>query len=407
MPSIFLVNDNKIVSRLLQLSSDKHNYLLEENAKIEPSKDSYDFVLVDSDKYTPSFVQEIQKKLTYKKLGYIGIKNDPVPDEFDMHLDKPFLPSDFVSMIEQNITDDDFVQTPTQLNNNEDQIEELSDVDEVDIEDLEELSLEDDLEELDAGNLDEKIDEPLEELDTLGDLDNLLDESTDEDLENLDLSLDSSSVMSTGVAEKFVQTPEDETNIEHEELANIIDEIEDIDDSNEITLEETAQTSDEKPTNQEQADTKESELGENLVKGALASGAAALAGSALLSDDKEEEISTTKDIDHTSLNSLEGAEALEQESDYIENASLNTDDLSDEIDTINEEEMSKALDTSAEQIITEEITHEGAEETLVETNDVQKWIQEAVAKAITPEMIKDALNDMQINITLDFSKKDT
>ncbi len=404
MPSIFLVNDNKIVSRLLQLSSDKHNYLLEENAKIEPSKESYDFVLVDSDKYTPSFVQEIQKKLTYKKLGYIGIKNDPVPDEFDMHLDKPFLPSDFVSMIEQNITDDDFVQTPTQLNNNEDQLEELEDVD---IEDLEELSLEDDLEELDAGNLDEKIDEPLEELDTLGDLDNLLDESTDKDLGNLDLSLDSSNLMSTGVAEKFVQTPEDETNIEHEELANIIDEIEDIDDSNEITLEETTQTSDEKSTDKEQADTKDSQLEENLIKGALASGAAALAGSALLSDDKKEEINTTKDIDHTSLDSLEGAESLEQESDYIENSSLDIEELSDGIDTINEEEMSKALDTSTEQIIAEEITHEGAEETLVETNDVQKWIQEAVAKAITPEMIKDALNDMQINITLDFSKKDT
>ncbi len=399
MPSIFLVNDNKIVSRLLQLSSDKHDYLLEESASIEPSKDSYDFILVDSDKYTPSFVQEIQKRLTYKKLGYIGIKNDPIPDEFDMHLDKPFLPSDFVSMIEQNITDDDFIQTPKQESVEEEPLEEIEDEE---LEDLEELSLEDDLEELDSNTLEEKADEPLEELDTLDDLDTLLEESTDDELENLDLSLDSSSVMSTGVAEKFVQTPEEDNNVEHEELANIINEIEDIDDTKEITLEDSTTISDE---NSSQTQTNDNNIEDSLIKGALASGAAAIAGSALLSDDKKQSLSEEKD--HTSLDMLEGAEALEKESDYIENESLNIETLSDEFDSINEEDINKALDSSTEHVISEEITHEGGEETLVETNDVQKWIQEAVAKAITPEMIKDALNDMQINITLDFSKKDS
>jgi hypothetical protein len=43
---------------------------------------------------------------------------------------------------------------------------------------------------------------------------------------------------------------------------------------------------------------------------------------------------------------------------------------------------------------------------MVESNDVEKWIRDAVAKAITPEMIKEALDGMEINVTLNFTKKD-
>ncbi len=406
MPSIFLVNDNKIVSRLLQLSSDKHNYLLEEKATIEPSKERYDFVLVDSDKYSSSLVEKIQTKLTYKKIGFIGIKNEPVPDVFDMHLDKPFLPSDFVTMIEQNSEEESFdtvqdasVQPKREEPKNNHNTEEL---------DLEELTIDDNIEDLELDestiDLDLESEEPLEELDTLDDLDTLLNEPDEED-SDIDLALDGSSVMSTGVAPQYVQTSEDEDNTPHEELANIINEIEDIDSTKEITLEESKEQLEDLDDLDDLSETVQKDTESDIVNTTLAAGATALAGAAFLSEDESSKNDSKPDI--TSLNNLESVEELEKESHYIDKESL-AEDMTDNLDTLNEDEINKALHKEpTDMIVDQKIDQATEEETLVESNDVQKWIQDAVAKAITPEMIKEALNDMQINITLDFTKKDT
>ena len=391
MPSIFLVNDNKIVSRLLQLSSDKHNYLLEEKATVEPSKERYDFVLVDSDKYSPSFIEEIQTKITYTKIGFIGIKNEPVPEVFDMHLDKPFLPSDFVTMIEQNSLEESFEvveETPVPS-----KIAEASP----------ELTLDDNIDdlELDEPTEDLESEEALEELDTLEDLDTLLDETIEEN-PDIDLALDSSSVMSTGVAPQYIQTSEDEDNTPHEELANIINEIEDIDSTKEITLEESKEQLEDLD---DLSETIKEDTESDIVNTTLAAGAVTLAGASLLAEDESSKSDSQPDI--TSLDNLESVEELEKESHYIDKESL-AEDMTDNLDTLDEDEINKALGESPlETIVDEKIDHTTEEETLVESNDVQKWIQDAVAKAITPEMIKEALNDMQINITLDFTKKDT
>ena len=45
------------------------------------------------------------------------------------------------------------------------------------------------------------------------------------------------------------------------------------------------------------------------------------------------------------------------------------------------------------------------DETLVESNDVEAWIRDAVQKAITPAMIQEALNGMDINVNLTFNTK--
>jgi len=91
MPSILLINDNKIVSRLLKLSSEKNGYNLEEVSTLDSSGDSYDVVFVDSDKYSDALMEQIESKLNYEQLGYIGIKQERAPEGFDLVIEKPFL----------------------------------------------------------------------------------------------------------------------------------------------------------------------------------------------------------------------------------------------------------------------------------------------------------------------------
>ena len=428
MASIFLVNDNKIVSRLLQLSSEKHGYLLEEKIEIEPSREHYDFVLIDSDSYSPETIEKLKSKVTFGKLGYIGVKKETVPSEFDMHLDKPFLPSDFVNIIEENmsaITEEETVlseevdlehetlsiETETEKKettaeeqldateetidlDTEKELEALEDIEELeDLEDLEDFSqdqpstsdkaLQTESEEENALKDIEKTEDALKELDAL-----------DEELEDLDLSLDSGAVMSTGIAEQYLEeSGEEKTEIPEEET-----------NPSDIAIDTAVSTA---------ASTGSDILIEEEKE-----------GSEKLSEEHEEELSA--------LDILEGSESLEQESDYLKEE-ITAEELASDFDTLNEEEVIKALNASeekdetpsvlepqaiikttkeaAQETIIEEIVHEEiapeGKETMVESNDVEKWIRDAVAKAITPEMIKEALDGMEINVTLNFTQKES
>ncbi len=513
MSSIFLINDNKIVSRLLQLSSDKHGYSMEEKIGLEPSQNHYDIVLVDSDRYSAQLLEDIREQITFQKLGYIGIKNEPEVSGFDMRLDKPFLPSDFVTLIAQNLPKDGegISDTLTLADHLSDENEELN-LDAITLDDdggLDDLTLDDELD-----SLDELEELDLEELPSLDDENESLNKE-DSELDNVDLSLDSAAVMSTGVAQQFVDNESE--NSEHEDLVNILDEIEDENDFSELLddaidekkeavaaedsldeeiletpeqeIEETQNTDDdlnlsdiseeqeeklnidddldientledeipqshdeeeqleideeilkdehefseeleetaedvieeELPTleedhqehTQESEDISNEEAVDQAIAAALGAGAVA-AGATMLSDDKNEKKQVLEDIEDkpSSLDALEGIEDIEQESYYI---------VSEDFDSLNEEDIQKVMSGETLQepqeeitiqdpqeiIVKEEFTTDEQEETMVESNDVEKWIRDAVAKAITPEMIKEALNDMQINVTLDFTKKDS
>ncbi len=471
MASILLINDNKIVSRLLQLSSDKHGYLLEERTDIDPSRDYYDIVLVDSDSYTPERIETLKSKITFGKIGYIGVKKEEVPQGFDMHLDKPFLPSDFVAMIEESMQTVSIPDTSTNPETMENRQEEKILSEEIDLED-ETLSLSLSEEEAETP-VEEKLQdetavvdeteeglESLEELESLEGLDEFdldetkphseerqqenteeenglsekeiastedalkeldaLDEELD-DLENIDLALDSSAVMSTGVAEQYLEeTPPLEENTDVPEL----------------------------PEEVETPSSESSDLTSPSL-GAAAAAAAVVGAEMLHSDETQEEEQESEEIPvkekvESSLDTLESSEDIEHESDYIEEE-ITTEKLANEFDTLNEEEVLKALQNEQEEneqkpeekaetaessekeatlaaaaaasvaalseehpkeeILHEEIVTEG-EETMVEANDVEKWIRDAVAKAITPEMIKEALDGMEINVTLNFTKKE-
>ena len=367
MPSILLINENKIVSRLLQLSSEKNGYSLEEVSTLDSSGDSYDVIFVDSDKYSDTLMEQIESKLKYEQLGYIGIKQESAPDGFNLLIEKPFLPTDFVDMIKEKVIGRD-----VPVANEE--------VEPFDLDDETEVLLEDDsfdLDNIDKGVEELLINDKVEDDISLVSLDEL--DELDE-LDDVDLSLDPSLMMTTGVAASMAVS--DNSN---EELADMVSEIDlmeedsldPIEDDLESLVEDDILSLEEDSLLEEIAEEEPEDDISTLAVGAGVAAVGAIASQALQADkaperkeDIQEEISTLDDID--SLNEIDLQHALGED--------------------------------VVEEIISEEIVNDG-EETVVESNDLQLWIRDAVAKAITPEMIKEALDGMDINVTLSFNTK--
>ena len=392
MPSILLINDNKIVSRLLQLSSEKNGYNLEEVTAVDSSGDSYDVIFIDSDRYSDELLGEIESKLKYGKLGYIGVKQETVPEGFDIVIEKPFLPTDFVDVIKEQVIGN-VSQNEESFNENENlEMESLDLDDEADVlldEDSLDLdSFDDDVEDLLVNNNDQNDEISLDDLDALDDV---------------DLSLDPATVMTTGVAASMAMSDNNP-----EELADMVSELDEMNEEElkpldeEITLESETESELEEPLELDSEEfedelselvkeEKEQEIEEtNMNTGALevATGVATVGAVASQAFDSSDSIEVLED--KKTEDEISNLDDLEQ---------LNESDLQDALG-----EEVKVADDVEEEIISEEIVSDG-EETMVESNEVEKWIRDAVAKAITPEMIREVLEGMDINVKLSFNSK--
>ncbi len=206
MLSILLINDNKIVSRLLQLSSKKSGFDIEESGVFAPQKDSYNLIFVDSDKYSDDLLNKIKENLTYDKLVFIGTAQVKKPDGFELVLEKPFLPTDFTSLVEKNFI--------TEEKNNEEEIIEFDDIENEEVDEL----LKDDELELDSSpeNLAQMVDE-IDEIDE--------EQKTEDNIEDIDTHEE------FDIDDNLLLDEEDETSEDSEEeieLPNIDDEIEEV-----------------------------------------------------------------------------------------------------------------------------------------------------------------------------------
>lgn len=356
-PTILLINENKIVSRLLGLSCEKNGYKLEEVKTLDARADSYDVVFVDSELYSNELLTEIEEKLKYTKLGYIGTKQDDSPDGFDLVIEKPFLPTDFVDMIKNKVIGG-ASENNTDLSAEDDDMDLL-----MDDEDLNLDTLDDDVDELLKGDE--------EQLDDLDDLDSL-DEGVDD---NVDLSLDPTTVMTTGIAASMALSDEDTKN---EDLANMVSEIDDMSEDeilSEIDIDEKIEPQKEKVEENIEEIVEQEEKDDSLGLDALATGVGAIAA---------------------------GAVAVKA-SENIQKRALEMDDIEDLKELDIQEALGESVNEISEEIVSEEVDQ--VEETVVESNDVEQWIRDAVSKAITPSMIKEALDGMDINVTLSFSSK--
>ncbi len=426
MPSILLINDNKIVSRLLQLSSKKHNYDLEEISDYNPSDSAYNVVFVDSHKYNSSSLKNLMGTIKYDKLGFIGSKGGDIPSEFDMAIEKPFLPTDFVSLIDEHFkVVDSFKEEDTKEDTKLDELEELSPIDkkvEEQDETLDELEIPKTTLSTGIANALHDEDEKTELSDMVSEIDHMIDEEPIEDLSLEDLKIDESVDDIKEEKEDEIEKMED-LSLEDLKIDDSIDTIKEDnikDDSNKDSLDIPEDLIEPLAEKEEVSEDKEdkSSVAEDLVTTASVLGVGGVVANALKDDkDKEEEIGNM-------IDELDGIEDIEKDSDYIANELDNLDEkeivqaLEDDLDSLDEtpkeEEkldtpivsaMSKVDDENkVEEIISEEISTDG-EERVVEPTDLEDMIQKAVANSITPELLQKALEGMDINLSLSFSPK--
>jgi len=97
--NILLINNNPVVSRLLSLCTRDESIILEEIIKIgECKRDNYDIVFVDESSYKGK-VQNLNEYLTIEK-KVLFTHTDMSIFDFDVLIEKPFLPSQVLEVLE-------------------------------------------------------------------------------------------------------------------------------------------------------------------------------------------------------------------------------------------------------------------------------------------------------------------
>ncbi|EAK1851071.1 TPA: hypothetical protein R4415_000204 [Campylobacter jejuni] len=92
---ILLLNENPVVSRLVSLSAKKMSYDFEELNAYSENLGNYDVIVVDSD--TPAPLKILKEKCD--RLIFLAPRNQNVEDIDTQILQKPFLPTDFLNLL--------------------------------------------------------------------------------------------------------------------------------------------------------------------------------------------------------------------------------------------------------------------------------------------------------------------
>ena len=193
---ILLLNENPVVSRLVSLSAKKMSYDFEELNAYSENLGNYDVIVVDSD--TPAPLKILKEKCD--RLIFLAPRNQNVEDIDAQILQKPFLPTDFLNLLNNKDANKHTSIDLPMLSNDENPYADISlDLDNLNLDDLpdensldinsegmEDLSFDDDAQD-DNSNKTEQTQE-----DTQTDLDLTLEdgESEKEDLSQEHTALD-------------------------------------------------------------------------------------------------------------------------------------------------------------------------------------------------------------------------
>lgn len=192
---ILLLNENPVVSRLISLSAKKMSYDFEEINTYDENLGHYDVIIVDSD--TPAPLKILKEKCD--KLIFLAPRNQSVDIEAQI-LHKPFLPTDFLNLLNQeNLKIDDSIVLP--IDESENPYADISlDLDSLNLDDLPD-------ENNNAQESDFSLEEGLESL-ALDDMEEeesqkeIASENIDEELNLDDLSLDEEQEEDNSISEQ-------------------------------------------------------------------------------------------------------------------------------------------------------------------------------------------------------------
>ncbi|ECW7655093.1 hypothetical protein F3519_01110 [Campylobacter coli] len=210
---ILLLNENPVVSRLISLSAKKMSYDFEEINTYDENLGHYDVIIVDSD--TPAPLKILKEKCD--KLIFLAPRNQSVDIEAQI-LHKPFLPTDFLNLLNQeNLKIDDSIVLP--IDESENPYADISlDLDSLNLDDLPD-------ENNNAQESDFSLEESLESL-TLDDMEEeeasqkeIASENIDEELNLDDLSLDEEQEEDNSISEQVEVSHLEE---KHEEALEVL-----------------------------------------------------------------------------------------------------------------------------------------------------------------------------------------
>ena len=112
---IVLVNANPAVSRLATLALSKMGYEYVEIGDVGELSGVFDVLILDSD----IDVKETNLKEFANKILYLSSKNSPTFEYADRILPKPFLPTEFITIVEDLASKTKSAEQPAATNNNE------------------------------------------------------------------------------------------------------------------------------------------------------------------------------------------------------------------------------------------------------------------------------------------------
>ncbi|ECK7522234.1 hypothetical protein HB571_000323 [Campylobacter jejuni] len=431
---ILLLNENPVVSRLVSLSAKKMSYDFEELNAYSENLGNYDVIVVDSD--TPAPLKILKEKCD--RLIFLAPRNQNVEDIDAQILQKPFLPTDFLNLLNNKDANKHTSIDLPMLSNDENPYADISlDLDNLNLDDLpdensldinsegmEDLSFDDDAQDdnvnktLETQNLEhETIKEQTQEdiqtdldltledgenekedlsqehtaLDTEPSLDEL-DDKNDEDLEdNKELQANISDFDDLPVVEEqekemdFDDLPED---------AEFLGQAKDNEESEEV-LEEFAPVVEEDV--QDEMDDFTSNLStQDQIKEELAQldeldyGIDSDNSSKVLEDFKDEPILDDKEL------------GTNEEEVVVPNLNISDFDALKESD-IQEALGEEILEKNEEPIVSDATKDDNSEEIV---NELSQSIAGAITSSIKDDTLKAALKGMNMNININISFKE-
>ena len=308
MMKVALINKNPAVSRLITLSLNKIGTEYSEFEDLNGFDDTqFDFIIIDSD-------VDSSELATDKKVMYLASRGESKPEFATLMLEKPFLPTEFISVFEQNIPKDEPVAQQSASEQDESDFGDFSD---------------------EAINFDEMSGFKLPDIDTN------LENFADLDKELLESGIDSPS-------EEI-----NESDLQEENEASDVEFLEELEDLQELASEDLADESVDEETSEAISDANESEEGKD---GDLAELSALVDEIENMPEESEADEELNKNLDDIiSQNDVAGLVDEENAGSELDEIDQSKFELS-EIDSLDEELNSEEVDeTDAKNLEQEEL----------------------------------------------------
>ncbi|HEB8389189.1 highly acidic protein [Campylobacter jejuni] len=334
---ILLLNENPVVSRLVSLSAKKMSYDFEELNAYSENLGNYDVIVVDSD--TPAPLKILKEKCD--RLIFLAPRNQNVEDIDAQILQKPFLPTDFLNLLNNKDANKHTSIDLPMLSNDENPYADISlDLDNLNLDDLpdensldinsegmEDLSFDDDAQDdnsnktletqnLEHDNLEQETIKEQTQEDTQIDLDLTLE---DGESEKEDLSQEHTALDTEPSLDELDDKNDEDLEIKEDDKNEEIEKQELLDDSKTNTLEMQEELSESQDDNSNKTLETQNLEHDNLEQEAT-------------KEQTQEDIQT--DLDLTLEDSKNEKEDLSQE-----HTALDTEPSLDELDDKNDEDL--------------------------------------------------------------------